>query len=70
MEQKEDNVDLVEQVDSKRPYPRLDYTITDIQKRNQKVHEIVNSVSPEKLTPYYLEQLTKYLTETTESKKE
>ena len=70
MEQKEDNVDLVEQVDSKRPYPRLDYTITDIQKRNQKVHEIVNSISPEKLTPYYLEQLTKYLTETTESKKE
>lgn len=67
---KEDNVDLVEQVDSKRPYPRLDYTITDIQKRNQKVHEIVNSISPEKLTPYYLEQLTKYLTETTESKKE
>ena len=70
MEQKEDNVDLVEQVDNKRPYPRLDYTITDIQKRNQKVHEIVNSISPEKLTPYYLEQLTKYLTETTESKKE
>lgn len=41
--------------DSKRPYPRLDYTITDPQERNQKVHEIVNSVSPEKLTPYYLE---------------
>ena len=49
MDQKEDNVDLVEQVDSKRPYPRLDYTITDIQKRNQKVHEIVNSISPERL---------------------
>lgn len=56
--------------DSKRPYPRLDYTITDPQERNQKVHEIVNSVSPEKLTPYYLEQLTKYLTETPENKKE
>lgn len=41
--------------DSKRLYPRLDYTITDPQERNQKVHEIVNSVSPEKLTPYYLE---------------
>ena len=41
--------------DSKRPYPLLDFTITDPQERNQKVHEIVNSVSPEKLTPYYLE---------------
>ena len=60
----------VDEEDSKRPYPRLDYTITDPQQRNQKVHEIVNSVSPEKLTPYYLEQLTKYLTETPENKKE
>jgi hypothetical protein len=45
----------IDEEDSKRPYPRLDYTITDPQERNQKVHEIVNSVSPEKLTPYYLE---------------
>lgn len=60
----------VDEEDSKRPYPRLDYTITDPQERNQKVHEIVNSVSSEKLTPYYLEQLTKYLTETPENKKE
>ena len=60
----------VDEEDSKRPYPRLDYTITDPQERNQKVHEIVNSISPEKLTPYYLEQLTKYLTETPENKKE
>ena len=60
----------VDEEDSKRPYPRLDYTITDPQERNQKAHEIVNSVSPEKLTPYYLEQLTKYLTETPENKKE
>ena len=60
----------VDEEDSKRPYPRLDYTITDPQERNQKVHEIVNSVSPEKLTSYYLEQLTKYLTETPENKKE
>ena len=60
----------VNEEDSKRPNPRLDYTITDPQERNQKVHEIVNSVSPEKLTPYYLEQLTKYLTETPENKKE
>lgn len=60
----------VDEEDSKRPYLRLDYTITDPQERNQKVHEIVNNVSPEKLTPYYLEQLTKYLTETPENKKE
>lgn len=60
----------IDEEDNKRPYPRLDYTITDPQERNQKVHEIVNSVSPEKLTPYYLEQLTKYLTETPENKKE
>ena len=60
----------VDEEDSKRPYPQLDYTIIDSQERNQKVHEIVNSVSPEKLTPYYLEQLTKYLTETPENKKE
>ena len=46
---------VVDEEDSKRPYPRLDYTITDPQERNQKVYEIVNSVSPEKLTPYYLE---------------
>ena len=60
----------IDEEDSKRPYPRLDYTITDPQERNQKVHEIVNGVSSEKLTPYYLEQLTKYLTETPENKKE
>ena len=60
----------VDEEDSKRSYSRLDYTITDPQERNQKVYKIVNSVSPEKLTPYYLEQLTKYLTETPENKKE
>lgn len=45
----------IDEEDNKRPYPRLDYTITDPQERNQKVYEIVNNVSPEKLTPYYLE---------------
>ena len=50
-------------------YPQLDYTITDPQQRNKKVHEIVNSIPPEKLTPYYLEQLTKYLVKTPENKK-
>ena len=66
----DNSIDLIEQPDNKRPYPRLDYTITDPQERNKKVHEIINNISPEKLTPYYLEQLTKYLTETTENKKE
>ncbi len=55
---------------NKRPYPRLDPTIIDIDERNKKVHEIINTVPSEKLTPYYLEELTKYLTETPENKKE
>ena len=55
---------------NKRPYPHLDYTITDVQERNRIVHEICDTVDPEKLTPYYLEQLTRYLTETADNKKE
>lgn len=61
---------IISKQDDKRPYSRLDYTITDIQERNKKVHEIINSVSTQKLTPYYLEELTKYLTETPQNKKE
>lgn len=34
---------IEEEEDNKRPYPRLDYTITDPFERNQKVHEIVNN---------------------------
>ena len=64
------NNSTIEQNNSKRPYPWLDYTITDFQERNKKVHEIVNTVPQKKLTPYYLEQLTKYLTETPKDKKE
>lgn len=56
--------------EDKRPYPKLDPTIIDPQQRNRIVHEIVHNISSEKLTPYYLEQLTKYLTETPENKKE
>ena len=61
---------IISNQDDKRPYPRLDYTIEDIQERNQKVHEIINNVPLQKLTPYYLEELTKYLTETPQNKKE
>ncbi len=53
-----------------KKYPSLDYTIVDPKERNKKVHEIVENIAPQKLTPYYLEQLTKYLTETTETKKQ
>ena len=67
---KNQSISIVNQKNNKRPYPYLDYTITDIQERNKKVHEIINNVASEKLTPYYLEQLTKYLTETPENKKE
>ena len=54
----------------KRPYPKLDYTITDPEERNKIVHEICASIPTEKLTPYYLEELTKYLTETQKTKKQ
>lgn len=53
-----------------KSYFPLDYTITDPQQRNARVHEIINNTPPEKLTPYYLEQLTKYLTEFQTEKKE
>lgn len=55
---------------NKRPYPSLDYTIESIEERNKKVHEIIDTVPSQKLTPYYLEELTKYLTETPDNKKE
>ena len=72
MEEENKDMQMIAEEDqnSKRPYSKLDYTITDLQERNKKVHEIVNSVSPEKLTPYYLEQLTKYLTQTPDTKKD
>ena len=49
---------------------RLDYTIVDPQERNALVHKIVNSVPKSKLTPYYLEQLTRYLVIDAKAKKE
>lgn len=59
-----------QELNSKRPYPKLDYTIVDPQQRNKIVHEIIKKTPPEKITSYYLEQLTKYLTQTPKSKKE
>jgi hypothetical protein len=63
-------LDEIEQEDEngKRPYKKLDYTITDPQERTRLVHEIVDNTPPEKLTPYYLEELAKYLTETPDTK--
>lgn len=49
---------------------QLDYSITDPQERNKLVHQIVEETPPHKLTPYYLEQLTKYLTINNQIKKE
>lgn len=40
----EENMKDNAEEDSKRPYPRLDYTIKDFQERNKKVHEIINQV--------------------------
>ena len=51
-------------------YPKLDYTIIDPEERNKLVHEIVNTVPQEKLTPFYLQQLTKYLVQDEKSKKQ
>lgn len=51
-------------------YPILDYSITDMQERNKLIHKIIDTAPKEKLTPYYLEQLTKYLTITPNNKKE
>ncbi len=51
----------MDQKKSKFKYPKLDQTISDPQQRNKIVHEIVNTLPKEKLTPYYLDQLTKYL---------
>jgi len=40
---------------NQRPYPKLDYTITDPFERNKKVHEIINNTPSDKITSYYLE---------------
>ena len=55
MEQKDviKDTPLLENNNSKRPYAKLDYTITDIQQRNRLVHEIVNNVKTDKLNQNY-----------------
>ena len=53
-----------------RLYPPLDYSIEDPAERNKIVHEIVNRIPAEKFTPYYIEELTKYLTQTEDTKKD
>ena len=68
MENKEAN--LTDQLKEEMSYLQLDYTISDPQERNKRVHYIIEKTPPEKLTPYYLEELTKYLVETKKDKKE
>lgn len=51
-------------------YPKLDQTISDPQERNKIVHNIIDTIPKEKLTPYYLEQLTRYLIIDKKSKKD
>lgn len=53
-----------------RLYPPLDYTIEDPAERNKIVHEIVDRIPADKFTPYYIEELTKYLTQTEDTKKD
>ena len=64
------NTPLSKNIDNKRPYAKLDHTITDINQRNKIVHQIINTTPPQRLTPYYLEELTRYLVETQDNKKE
>ena len=60
----------VDQSQQESTYPKLDYTIKDPEERNKIVHHIVDTISPEKLTPYYLDKLARYLVEDQKSKKE
>ena len=64
----EQNQEENQQEESK--YPKLDYTIKDPEQRNKLVHQIVDTIPPEKLTPFYLQQLTKYLVQDQQSKKQ
>lgn len=64
------SIDEQTQQTEESDYPQLDYTIKDPEERNKIVHHIVDTVPPEKLTPYYLEKLTRYLVEDQKSKKE
>ena len=41
----------------------LDYSLKDPQQRNKLVHKIIQNTPKEKLTPYYLQKLTRYLLE-------
>lgn len=57
-------------INNENNYLKLDYTIVDPQERNKIVHQIVKNTPSDKLTPYYLEELTKYLTIDNKVKKE
>ena len=48
-------------------YIKMDYSL-DTEERIEKVKEIIESTPPERLTPYYLEQLTKYIVISTDKK--
>lgn len=48
-------------------YIKMDYSL-DTEGRIEKVKEIIESTPPERLTPYYLEQLTKYIVISTDKK--
>ena len=44
-------------------YIKMDYSLKTIEERVDKVVEIINNTPSEKLTPYYLDKLTKYIVE-------
>ncbi len=59
----------MEKKHKQRLYPQLDTSITDAQQRCNIIHQIIKDIPENKFTPYYIEEITKYLTETPDTKK-
>ena len=61
MQEKNDNVILLEDDAVDRPLPKLDYTVQSPEERNRIVTKIVETLPPQKLTNGYLEVLANYI---------
>lgn len=55
-------------MEKKDNYIKMDYSIEDPKERVNKVNEILANTPSEKLTPYYIEKLTRYLVEPIDKK--
>lgn len=58
-----ENNQLKEEMEAERDstYIKMDWTLKSPEERVAKVNEIIANTPPEKLTPYYLEKLSKYI---------